>query len=101
MDAIIELLLLTRYNLQTLSSSHYHVAEKNNSGNVFERYESTEEFKDFLRCRADAAQEHGGSTGGNTSTEDLVFTSYIFGTQGLDLAIPSPEFILKKMKKER
>ena len=89
----IESLLQRKYKLQTLSVSHYH-ADKNNAREIFERYgpnalfQSTEELKDFLRWGADAAHEYG-------THNDGLFTSFIFATQGLDLAIPTPQIYLQ------
>jgi hypothetical protein len=93
MDAI-ESLLHRKYKLQTLSSSHYH-AEKDNAEMIFERYgpsalfQSSGELKDFLRWGADAANEYG-------KPKNELFTGYIFATQGLDLAIPSPQVYLRE-----
>jgi hypothetical protein len=89
----IESLLHRKYKLQTLSSSHYHT-DKNNARDIFERYgpnalfQSTEELKGFLRWGADAAHEYD-------TPKDGLFTSYIFATQGLDLAIPTPQIYLR------
>lgn len=89
----IESLLRRRYKLQTLSCSHYH-AERNNEGDILGRYgpnalfQSAEQLKGFLRWGADASHSYG------ESTEDY-FTSYIFATQGLDLAIPTPQTYLQ------
>lgn len=92
MDAI-RSLLKRKYKVQTLSSSHYY-AEKNEEREIFEKYgpnalfQSAEEFESFLRWGADAAQGYG-------NTDNSVFSSYIFATQGLDLAIPAPQVYLR------
>ena len=92
MDAI-HSLLQRNYKLQTMSSSHYY-AEKNNERETFDRYgpnalfQCTEELKGFLMWGADAAQRY-------SKTKDALFTSYIFATQGLDLAIPAPQVYLR------
>ena len=97
MDAI-ESLLDRKYKLQVLSSSHYH-ANKSNAREIFERYgpnalfQSAEKFEGFLRWGADAAQRYG-------KPKDDLFTSYIFATQGLDLAIPTPQVYLRDGAKE-
>ena len=92
MDAI-HSLLKRKYKLQTMSSSHYY-AGKNEEREIFENYgpnalfQSAEKLEDFLRWGADAAQKYG-------NTQNSVFTSYIFATQGLDLAIPAPQVYLR------
>lgn len=92
MDAI-HSLLQRKYKLQTMSSSHYY-AEKNNEKETFDRYgpnalfQSSEALKGFLMWGADAAQRY-------SKTKDALFTSYIFATQGLDLAIPAPQVYLR------
>ncbi len=88
-----DLLLQKKYKVQVLSSSHYH-ADLSSERDIFERYgpnalfQSAEEIKDYLRWGADAAQLYGES-------RDTIFTSYIFATQGLDLAIPTPQHYLR------
>lgn len=88
-----DLLLHKKYKIQVLSSSHYH-ADRSAESDIFERYgpnalfQSTEEIKDYLRWGADAAQRYGES-------RDVLFTSYIFATQGLDLAISTPQHYLR------
>mmetsp|Transcript_2375 Transcript_2375/g.5252 ORF Transcript_2375/g.5252 Transcript_2375/m.5252 type:complete len:457 (+) Transcript_2375:92-1462(+) len=87
-------LLRKKYKVQALSSSHYH-AEETNAKRSFERYgpnalfRSVEELKGFLRWGADAAHRYGDGAG------DGFFTSYVFATQGLDLAIPTPQLYLR------
>lgn len=89
-----ESLLRKKYKVQVLSSSHYH-ADVSNEREIFERYgpnalfQSAEEITNYLRWGADAAQQHEES-------KDTVFTSYIFATQGLDLAIPTPQHYLRQ-----
>eukprot|EP00532_Pseudo-nitzschia_australis_P006201 CAMPEP_0168166608 /NCGR_PEP_ID=MMETSP0139_2-20121125/2116_1 /TAXON_ID=44445 /ORGANISM="Pseudo-nitzschia australis, Strain 10249 10 AB" /LENGTH=781 /DNA_ID=CAMNT_0008083813 /DNA_START=228 /DNA_END=2574 /DNA_ORIENTATION=- len=91
-DAV-ESLLRRRYKLQTLSCSHYH-AEHNNAREILDRYgpnalfQSVKQLKGFLRWGADVSHSYGEST-------DDYFTSYIFATQGLDLAIPTPQTYLQ------
>ena len=81
-------LLDRRYRLQTLMLSHYHTdpgkefsTEQKYGPNAL--FKTTEDVQDLLRWGADAVKRL--TTGHN----DQHFTAYIFGTQGLDLAIPS------------
>ena len=89
----IDSLLYKKYKLQTLSTSHYY-AHTNNEREILERYgpnalfKSAEEIRGFLKWGADAAQRYGKAT-------ENFFTSYIFATQGLDLAIPTPQHYLR------
>jgi hypothetical protein len=90
----VEMLLQRRYKLQTLSASHYF-ADHDHERKVFDDYgpnalfQSLGKVEDFLKWGADAASRFSG---GN---KDRVFSSYLFATQGLDLAIPDPRVYLK------
>ena len=86
-------LLRKKYKLQILSSSHYYT-NADNARDILERYgpnalfQSVEKLNDYLRWGADAAERYG-------NPDDTVFTTYIFATQGLDLAIPAPQQYLQ------
>jgi hypothetical protein len=91
-------LLGKRYKLQVLQVSHYHVEfEEESGGNdkqqnptTFSQYgpnallKTETDIVALLRWGAQVAQDYS-----NKTRESPVFTSYLFATQGLDLAIPS------------
>jgi hypothetical protein len=103
----VEQLLERRYKLQTLSVSHYHAEyHKNSSHNhvmgsrkVLDEYgpnalfRSIQDIKDLLRWGAESAEIYSNNDLG-TNHDQAHFTVYLFATQGLDLAIPSPSTYL-------
>lgn len=90
-------LLEKRYKMQVLSVSHYHV-EFDYKGNDKRQYPTTYDkfgpnallktpsnVEALLTWGAESARRYSNST----QESSPVFTAYLFGTQGLDLAIPS------------
>ena len=87
-------LIEKRYKLQVLQVSHYHVeytgTTQQQGPSVFEQYgpnallKREKDIESLLLWGAESARRYS-----NATAEFPVFTAYLFGTQGLDLAIPS------------
>lgn len=77
--------------MQVLLVSHYHV-EFNEHPATFEKFgpnallKSKNDVESLLKWGAESARRYDKSA---TTKGSPVFTAYLFGTQGLDLAIPS------------
>lgn len=94
-------LLKRRYKMQVLQASHYHVEfdggnDKQQSPTTFQQYgpnallKTELDIEALLLWGAQAIQRYTTGTNSNATTKTSpVFTAYLFGTQGLDLAIPS------------
>ena len=87
-------LLARGYKLQVLQVSHYHddIPEKPTSTSaVFQKFgpngllKTVDDIEALLQWGAKSARRYSNTGAG----EAPVFTAYLFGTQGLDLAIPS------------
>jgi hypothetical protein len=94
-------LLDKRYKIQVLQVSHYHVEFDAETGNdkqqnptTFHQYgpnallKTTSDVESLLQWGAQAAERYSSSHS-NDAISPVVFTCYLFGTQGLDLSIPS------------
>ena len=106
---VVEELLERRYKMQVLQTSHYHVSLPDNNEHVMDRFgpnallRTPSDVMEFLQWGAEAAHRYGNNhakdednsnnnhrnNNNNQTTVSPVFTAYLFGTQGLDLAIPS------------
>lgn len=89
-------LMEKRYKMQVLQVSHYHVelddkkptVELDEKPSIFDRYgpnallKQEKDIQSLLQWGAESARRYSNTT-------SPLFTAYLFGTQGLDLAIPS------------
>jgi hypothetical protein len=87
MEAV-KTLIEKRYRMQVLQVSHYHVELDDHKPSIFDRYgpnallKQEKDIKYLLQWGAQSAKRYSNTT-------SPLFTAYLFGTQGLDLAIPS------------
>ena len=87
MEAV-KTLIENRYKMQVLQVSHYHVELNDEKPSIFDRYgpnallKHEKDIQSFLQWGAQSARRYSNTT-------SPLFTAYLFGTQGLDLAIPS------------
>ena len=87
-------LLRYKYKVQVLSASHYHVPDPETGEGAWgpNRLLREGDAADFFRWGAEGARR------GARSNRSSTFRAYLFATQGLDLAIPSPRLYVNETR---